>query len=382
MTRAVLRRLHRWIGLLLVLPLIIQAVTGLIMAADPFVAAIRDVPSSNGWLVEPDDLRGVDVAAVLAAARAAVPGDVMRGEVVPVRWRVEPGAIAAVDFAAPGRQQVVAEVGVDALFTTVAWVRRDPGVFYRWVHSVHETLLMGAQGRRLIGAIGIGLLLLGLFGIPLWWPRRGRWLAGVTVSRGASGWRLQRELHGAAGFWMLVVLLVQSVSGVAMAFPQTARAIVGLPDMARRGAHVGGDVRVDPVRSIVAGVASAQAALPEAVLLDLRLPAVPGRPMMAVLLPRGDWQGSPPAIVSMNRASGRVLSVQDPRASSLGVSALNWLRAWHEGGAGGPAGRVLLCVFALVLVLLPVTGLGMWVLRWRQRRRAATSRSRPVEEGV
>ena len=375
MTWAVLRRLHRWVGLALVLPLIVQAVTGLIMEADPFVAAIQDVPSSNGWLTEPDDLRGVDVATILAAAKAAVPGDV-----VPIRWRVEPGAIVAVDFAAPGHQQAVAEVGVDALFTNVAWVRRDPGGFYRWVHSVHETLLMGAQGRRLIGGIGFGLLLLGLSGIPLWWPRHGRWRAGVTVSRDASGWRLQRELHGAAGFWMAAVLLLQSISGIAMAFPQTAGAIVGLPDMAPRGAHAAGDVRIDPVRSIEAGVESAQAAMPTATLLDLRLPA--GRPMMAVLLPHGDWQGSPPAIVTMDRATGRVLSVQDPETASVGVSALNWLRAWHEGGAGGPAGRVLLCVFALVLVLMPVTGLGMWVLRWRQRRRAVASRHQSVTEGV
>ena len=376
MTRAVLRRLHRWIGLVLVLPLIIQAVTGLIMAADPFIAAVLDVPPSNGWLSEPDDLLGVDVATILAAARTAVPEDV-----VPVRWRVDPDAIVAVDFAAPGHREAVAEVGVDALFTTVAWVRRDPGGFYRWVHSLHETLLMGARGRRLVGAIGIGLLLLGLSGIPLWWPKRGRWRAGVTVSRGASGWRLQRELHGAAGFWILALLLVQSISGIAMAFPQTARAIFGFPEAAPRRAHVSGAAKVDPVHSMVAGVAAAQAALPGAKLLDLRVPAVPGWPMMAVLLPSGHWQGSPPAIVTMDRATGRVLSMQDPETGSLGMSALNWLRAWHEGGAGGPAGRVLLCVFALVLVLMPVTGLAMWVLRWWQRRRAV-SRRQPVIEGV
>jgi hypothetical protein len=63
-----------------------------------------------------------------------------------------------------------------------------------------------------------------------------------------------------------------------------------------------------------------------------------------------------------------VLSVLNPETISVGVSALNWLWAWHEGGAGGPAGRVLLCLFAVVLALLPLTGLGMWVLRWRWRQ--------------
>jgi uncharacterized iron-regulated membrane protein len=200
----------------------------------------------------------------------------------------------------------------------------------------------------------------------------------MTVSRGATGWRLQRELHGAAGFWMLALLLVQSVSGIAMAFPQAARAVAGFPEMAPRGGHAAREERIDPIRSIAAGVASAEAAVPTAILLDLRLPAVPGRPMMAILLPSGRWQGSPPAVVTMDRATARVLSVQNPETNAFGVSALNWLRAWHEGGAGGPAGRLLLCLFALALVLMPLTGTVMWVLRWHQRRQRASASARVV----
>lgn len=367
-TRSVLRRLHRWIGLTLALPLIVQAATGLIMAADPFVASIQGVPSANGLLIEPDNVSGVDVATILTAAQAAVSTDL-----VPIRWRVEPDSIVAVDFAVPGHQQAVAEVGVDALFTKVAWVRRHPDGFYHWVHSVHETLLMGQQGRRLIGTIGIGLFLLSLSGIPLWWPRRGRWRAGLTVSRDATGWGFQRALHGAAGIWIVALLLVQSISGIAMAFPQTARAIAGFPATAPRGAHSAREATIDPIRAIAAGVASAQAAMPDATLLDLRLPAVPGRPMMAILLPAGHWQGSPPAIVTMDPATARVLSVQNPETNPLGVSVLNWLRAWHEGAAAGPVGRLLLCLFALALPLLPLTGTAMWVLRWRRRRHASAA---------
>jgi uncharacterized iron-regulated membrane protein len=370
---SLLRRLHRWVGLALALPLIVQALTGLIMMADPFVASIRGVPSGNGLLTEPDDLRNLDAMAILATARAAVAADL-----VPTRWRVEPDAIIAVDFAQPGHQQAVAQVAVDTMFTTVISVRRDPDSFYRWVHSVHETLLMGPTGRGIVGWIGVALLLMALLGIPLWWPPGRRWKTGFTISHGAGGWRLQRELHGAAGIWLVALLLLQSVSGIALAFPQTARMIAGLPVPASRGQGTQGGgassgAPVDPVRSIADGVAAAQAAVPWGLLRDLRRPAVPGRPMIAVLLPPGRWEGSPGAVVSMDPVTARVLSVQDPKTATVGVGVLNWLRALHEGGAAGPLGRAVMCLFAVALPLFPVTGIAMWTLRWRSRKRAGAA---------
>jgi uncharacterized iron-regulated membrane protein len=359
-----LRRLHRYIGLALALPLILQALTGMVLAADPFVAFLLSVPSANGPLTEPDDLRNVDVAAILAVAHGAVPT-----EQEARRWRVLPDGIVAIDFGNPGQQQTVAQVGVDVAFMRPIWVRQNPDRFYRWVHSVHETLLLGPTGRSIVGSIGIGLFLLGLIGIPLWWPPRARWKTGFIVTRTASGWRLQRELHGAAGIWVAGLLLVQSASGIALAFPQTARAVVGLPAQAPRFGRPAANVRFDPVRSIVAGIASSEAALPKAVLQDLRLPAVPGRPMIAVLLPPGYWVGAPVTVVWMDPVTAEVSSIQDPQIGAPGASVLAWLRAAHEGGAAGPVGRLLVCLFALALVLLPVTGFAMWMLRWRMRHR-------------
>jgi uncharacterized iron-regulated membrane protein len=218
LTRAVLRRLHRYIGLTLALPLILQALTGLVLATDPFVAFLLGVPAANGPLTEPDDLRNVDVAAILAVAHGAV-------------------------------------------------------------------------------------------------SRRASCPAAPRIGRPAA------------------------------------------------------NVRFDPMRSIAAGIASSEAALPKAVLQDLRLPAVPGRPMIAVLLPPGYWVGAPVTVVSMDPVTAEVSSIQDPQIGSAGMSVLAWLRAAHEGGAAGPVGRLLLCLFALALVLLPVTGFAMWTLRWRMRHR-------------
>jgi uncharacterized iron-regulated membrane protein len=309
-------------------------------------------------------LRNVDTAAVLAAAHAAVPSDQL-----PSRWRMLPDAIVAIDFIAPNQRQPVSQVGVDVLSTQVLWVRPNPDGLYRWVHSLHETLLLGLQGRSIVGWIGVGLLLLALSGIPLWWPPRRRWTTGFTVTRNATGWRFQRELHGAAGIWVLVLLLIQSVSGIALAFPQTARAIVGLPAQMPRGARPAGGTGLDPDHAIAAGIAAAEARFPHAAVQDLRLPGIADRPMVAFLRLDGDREGAPRATVMMDTATARVLSAQDPHAGPAGGSLLEWMHAVHDGGALGPAGRLVTCLFALALPLFPVTGVAMWMLRRRLRRR-------------
>jgi uncharacterized iron-regulated membrane protein len=353
-TRATLRRLHRWAGLLLALPLIAQAITGTIMAVDPFVAAWQGpgTIAADAPLDAPDDLRGTDLAAIIATARAPVPA-----ELVPRRYRVEPGWIVAVDFAEPGRQAPVARVVLDAETMRILSVRQNPDGFYRWVHALHETLLNGPTGRLVVGWIGIGLLLLALSGSVLWWPAGNRWKRAFIVTTGTRGWQFQRDLHGAVAIWVLPLLVLQAVSGVALAFPQTARSIVGLPvPVMTQGGH--DHLATEPLS-----------------------PDAPGRPMVALMLPRDRWQGAPGAVVSMDPATARVLSVQRPETRSIGAASLDWLRALHYGSGFGPAWRVVICLFGLTLSLLPVTGVAMWVLRWRTRRRLVGQRAGAAHAG-
>ncbi len=354
------------------LPLILQAITGLIMAAEPFAAALQGPTgiAADASLTAPDDLRDVDVAQILTAAHAAVAGDL-----VPRRYRPQPHGLVVVDFAAAGRQPVIAQVLLDAASLRVQAVRQTPDRFYRWIHALHENLLSGPLGRGVIGWIGVGLLCLALSGVVLWWPAPGRLKAALTVTPGATGWLLQRQVHGATGIWVLGMLLLQSMSGIALSFPQTARAVAGLPAPIQAGrAGRASDVMLDADRLVVDGVATAQATLPDAVLQDMRLPAGPGRPMTALMQPRGRWQGAPGAMVFIDPATAGVMSVQQPATQSTGASLLDWLRALHYGSGLGVGWRLAICLSGLALPVFPITGVAMWLLRRRIRRRNAARR--------
>jgi uncharacterized iron-regulated membrane protein len=360
----ILRTLHRWIGLALALPLLIQAATGFVLAITPPFDALR-LPRSQPFMGPPPD-----IAAIIAAAQFAEPA-----ELIPLRY--EAGATerdtATVDLARPGQRVPEVRIFVEPGSLAVLDWRERPNDFYLWAHALHETLLIpGPLGHNLVGWSGLGLLALGLSGIPIWWPRRGRWKAALSVSFAARGYRFQRALHGAAGGWFAALLILQSLSGASMAFPGVFATILGAPvaRMPMGGHQAAHEIDPDAIAE------AARAAAPGAALTSLRYPTQPGRPMIATLLPDGQADGAPPVVVFGDPSNGHVIGVRDPRSGSSGAFVLAWLRALHSGGGLGPIWRVAICATGAALPLFPITGVAMWLLR---RRRQA---SRTVLQGA
>ncbi|HVY14547.1 MAG TPA: PepSY-associated TM helix domain-containing protein [Rhodopila sp.] len=355
---AFLRAVHRWFGLLLALPMLIQAVTGIFMvAAPPFGELARPAPPASPGLPHP-------MAAVVAVAEAAAPGSVL------LRYEASDDARhpAVVDLGRPGQRAADTRIYVDPASLAVLGQAAHPDSLYRWVHAVHETLLIpGPAGRNVIGCCGIGLTILALTGVPIFWPRHGRWRAALTVPFGATGYRLQRGLHSAIGGWVMVLLFLQAASGVTMAFPQAFGAFFGVPQLRMApGQAPGGN---GPRTVVLAGVEAAlRDAAPDMRLVSLRFPPGAGRPLMAVMRPEGSDDG-PPTLVMLDPATHRVLGKRDPDAGPTGAKVLAWLRTLHEGAGLGPVWRLAVGLTGLALVVFPITGVAMWLLRRSARRK-------------
>jgi uncharacterized iron-regulated membrane protein len=364
MSEAILRGsrcLHRWIGLALAVPLLIQGATGFVLAVSPPFDSMRR-PSARDPM-EP----ARSIGAIVAAARAEAPEGL-----VPLRYQaaLTPGDAAAVDLTRPSQQTAEARVLVDPGSLVVLDWRDRPDDFYRWVHSLHETFLIpGPLGHSVVGWFGVGLLCLGLSGIPIWWPRRGRWKAALSVPSDARGYRLQRALHGAAGGWVGALLLLQSLSGASMAFPGFFAMILNAPAAKRPAAASRGssEVQFDAVAVAI------RAAAPGTIVTSMRFPTQPGRPVIAMLRPMSQANGAPPIIVTADPSDGRIISVRDPRQEGVGSGVLAWLRALHSGDGLGFAWRVVICILGLMLPLFPITGIAMWLLRRRNGCRRQTT---------
>ncbi len=96
-----------------------------------------------------------------------------------------------------------------------------------WLVDLHENLLLGMTGRAINGIGALGLTLLCLTGVILWWPGVANWRRSLSVNWRSSFARLNWDVHNALGFWCFLFVLVWGISGIYFAFPEVFNALVG-----------------------------------------------------------------------------------------------------------------------------------------------------------
>ncbi|MEA1647873.1 PepSY-associated TM helix domain-containing protein [Nitrospirillum sp. BR 11164] len=396
-----LRFLHLWVGLILGLPLLALGLSGTVLVIEPELRALF-TPSLPA---PPADAAAHGVAEVVAAAAAvAPPGARPASYAAPSA----PGGTATVRFQAPRRMPQGGEhahgqgqggqigaggprpqggaqgggmpgtsVHIDPVTLTVV---STPGLdaTIGWIHRLHGNLLIqDRSGRDLVGYLGIIMTALGVTGLVLWWPRPGQWRQSFIVRKAAKGARFHRELHGAAGIWGLVVFLVVSFTGVAIAFPQTIAAGIGavLPMAAQTQGFAVPKVAprdgVDPA-GVDEAVAIALAASPRPglALRGASLPQGPDQAIRVVLAPPG---GDAPSAVTLmvDPWARQVVEVRDPSTQAAGNKVTGWMRPLHEGEGLGPIYRALVALSGLLPTLFAVTGTCMWWIKRRNRKAGA-----------
>lgn len=90
--------------------------------------------------------------------------------------------------------------------------------------AVHDNFLAGPTGRVVNGVAAMAVLLVALTGAVLWWPGSARWRRSLAVHRGVSWKRFNWELHSMVGFWSFGFILVFTLSGIYLCFPDAFHA--------------------------------------------------------------------------------------------------------------------------------------------------------------
>jgi uncharacterized iron-regulated membrane protein len=253
-------------------------------------------------------------------------------------------------------------------------------------------------GKALADGATLLFVFLGLTGLWLWWPRA--WTAAALRAISVPGWprtAKAREFnwHHVAGLWMVVPIIIVSVSGVWIGYEWPDR-LMGAPARAEgqpRGA--GGEGRSAPGegrRERAGAAATADAgegagAPAPRVPLDTLLAraatlrddwttialAVPGprdRTVSATAsagtTPRADRRTS----ATLDAATGALRDVQRPDAAPLHRRVRGWMRFAHTGEQWGVAGQLVMTLASLAGALLVYTGLALSLRRlaaWRRR---------------
>jgi uncharacterized iron-regulated membrane protein len=369
-----LQTVHLWVGLVLSIPFVLIGLTGsLIVLIDGF--ADFSIPSAGKG-------ESQSLQRIFEAAKAATPAGwsvaslvlpKYDGQAVSAQLQLPPGRRPAAGQNFIGSTLYIDPVSLKVLDNVE---RRRAGPFMRTLTSLHIALMMpGFYGVRIVGFLGLAMSLFGLTGLVLWWPRKGQWRHAFGVKRGTKGFRFHRDLHGATGFWSLIVFMILSVSGVYLAFPVTFQSTVASVFSIKNGlteaqADAATIASIPDKKAITPddAVKLALAVVPNSRVLSVELPPDPGGIYMVALapVPYGD---DAPQISAFIGPGTEISDVVDPRNYAVAKRVLMWLRVLHYGNGLGMVWRVLVFFAGFLPLLFAITGVYMWWLKRAQRLR-------------
>ena len=220
----------------------------------------------------------------------------------------------------------------------------------RVLHILHGNLMLPGFGRKVVGWVGVAMLLSSLTGLWLWWPLKG------SLSKGFR-WRRRPDfnsnLHHTGGFWIALPLAVLSLTGVMISFPavffnSTAGGAGGPSNPAKQMSQpkLGPDQVLSAAQPLVAD----------------------GRASMI------SWPaGSPEWTVTFEtKEATRQVKVKDDDASAAGQplkaqTKAQLIRHIHDGNEMPLLWQIIIFVGGILPAVLAVTGILMW-LRMRRRR--------------
>jgi uncharacterized iron-regulated membrane protein len=250
-----------------------------------------------------------------------------------------------------------------------------------WLTDLHHHILVESIGKKVVGFIGLFLVLSSLTGLLIWIRRSNRWR--LFGTRRGIAWQYTKfDLHRSVGVIGNVLLLFVAVTGVVIAFPQTITQLLGGP-LPPRPVSVAENSAAPA--TLEEYVVAAERAIPGGTVRQLRLPRTPDRPVNARIRMPGDLRQGGSARVNLEPVTARILSIERPEDWPISKSIVQASTPLHYGEWGGFAVRLLWFLIGLMPPVLFVTGLMMWWAPYDARRKAArvsAARGAALEENL
>lgn len=244
------------------------------------------------------------------------------------------------------------------------------GGFIDWVHDLHIYLLMGQTGFIVNCFMGIGLLILSISGVVLWWPGIRAWARGFYINLRAGWKRINFDTHNAIGIWTLLIVSWWGFTAIAFLFPSQVMKAVSVispvkamrqPDVPKQQ-HVGAAV---PLQTIAD---HANQLNPSAFLSGVSIPDAPGENYVVYMdsPTPGDFSHR---FIHTFAVDGQLLSTWHyGEKQTLGDWILWLVYPLHFGTLWGTWVKVVWSSLGMSLPILSITGLLMYWNRYLGKR--------------
>lgn len=233
-------------------------------------------------------------------------------------------------------------------------------------------------GIKIVGFVGITLFVILFTGVYLWWPELRRWTVGFKARLRRGRYIRNYDYHKVVGIAVLPILALITLTGVSMAFHETAgnvwyAATFTEPPSEYPEEPPAVEQPAEP-RLSLDEVAARAAAETGATPTRIRPPKdETGTAQVALSTtydPQSGYDGADGNVnVWMDPYTGEVALERDPRDMPLGAKIFEvWLLPLHASSFGGTLAQVLWALVGLAPLVLAITGLTMWLLQRAARR--------------
>ena len=342
-----LLQIHRWCGLAICAFVLVQAITGGMLA---FRAELAQLIDPSG-MVRRTAVGEAPLSSIVASIRGAYPGFELQRIVYPQIPRAT--YFAHLVNAGGAVRYVSLDPGNGAVLRT--------GSIWRFPIEaallIHYQLMAGRAGLAVVLLLGLSLLTMAVTGLAYWWPRPGRWRRSLDVNWRLPGRVVLRQAHRALGPLVVLILCLSAVTGVILASnlligkgSTRSTAPSGLPPVA--------DTNIDRAFAL------ARARFPDRSVRDIRMPA-PGKFNVFFWAP----ERQPEAVhgIRIELQSLRVARVTQAEADK---SLSTFVLPIHTGESLGWVGKLIILLEGLCLAALGVSGPLMWFQTPRRGRKS------------
>ena len=356
--RRFLFNVHLYLALIAGVFVLILGVTGCIMAFEPEIDHLLNARLSY---VTPGAHR-LSLAELGAAVQKAFPGERPAGFLL----SSDPDISANVAT----RRGLVA---VNPYTGEVLGIRPGGQDFLGYVHQLHLRLLIrnrADSGKKIVSWAGIGMLVLMISGLYLWWP-----VKRIGIDRRATGRRFWFDLHNATGIFSLAFLLLLTITGLMIGFEESTvpafYSLTGSQPSKAPGPPPAPPTGAKPITPDQA-MEIARAAIPGTFPFQINVPGPKGTYQIRSRFPEDLTPGGRSRVI-VDQYSGAVLFAEGSRTAPAGARMVIVNRAIHTGDIFGIPSKFLMSLASLMAAVQVITGVIMWWKRTRARR----SRSEP-----
>lgn len=334
--RRIILWLHRWVGVLSGLVVLVIAVTGALLVFPETLVRWR----FPDLFPKGRSAERLPISQVVQSLRGQHPEIMVQG------IRLPRDDADALTMAGGGRT-----FHFDPYTGALLGSRPRADTLMQTLIRLHVNLLLGPRGATVVVVATVITLLLAFTGLWLWWPLR---IFGFR--KGANFRRFNLDLHSAAGLYSSVFLLIIGSTGLTLRYwhGEHPHAPMGRVNGQQSAAMITVD---DAIRS-------AEIALPGARAAAVEMPGPNPNASYRIQLAFPE-DGSPAgrSVVFVHRSSGEVLATHSSRAGSLRDQFQTNQLSIHTGAIGGAGTKIIALLTCIALVLQILSGYVLWLKR-------------------